>query len=236
MILLETFLLIFWVKRSSPLEKKNSRFVQILIKLCRKPTEILPNSQTHTRIFFKHGVWNTKISPKPISLNFLFRFTRTFCSSKNIHQQLNRMKPLETYQRVLRLLCACPPDEQTQLWQRMLLFASGSSVFLSILCTATSSLAFVLNFIFIDLEESLWALFQFCGLTNMLYVMIISFSFRYKIKGIFDTLSTIYDASELATEIVASINNSLQFASEKIDCHSIFRSKWRFIQISGPNK
>lgn len=59
-----------------------------------------------------------------------------------------------------------------------------------------SSLAYVLKFIFIDLEEGLWALFQFCGLTNMLYVMIISFISRYKIKSIFDSLSIIYDSSK----------------------------------------
>lgn len=107
-----------------------------------------------------------------------------------------KMKPLATYQHVLKMLCAFPPDESTERWKKVLFVISGLSIFVCILCTATSSLTFVLKHLINNPAEGLWALFQVCGLTNMLYVLIISFVIRFKIKEIFDKLSQIYNMSK----------------------------------------
>lgn len=122
------------------------------------------------------------------------------------------MKPLATYQHVLRLLCAFPPDESTKRWKRLLFVISGLSFFVCILCTALSSFTFLLKYISINPEEGLWALFQVCGFTNMLYVLIISFVIPFKIKGIFDDLSHIYEISEY----FAILNHWLSFKTSFI--------------------
>lgn len=105
------------------------------------------------------------------------------------------MKPLKTNQQVLTWLCICENETSTKLEK----FAHVSfSVFVSVFLSwgDLSSMMFFIKFAAIDLEESLYALFQVAGLSGMAYlIFVVPFS-RRAISATFDSLSKIYDASK----------------------------------------
>lgn len=104
------------------------------------------------------------------------------------------MLPLPTNQRVLTWLCVRPMDADENQWKK-LFYIAFTITFLTIDLTGLfSSIAFFLINISIDLEESLYALFQISAFLGLTYMCIVAFLLRYKITAFLGTLSQIYDA------------------------------------------
>lgn len=105
------------------------------------------------------------------------------------------MKPLVTNQQVLTWLCICKNETSSRMEK---LAHISFSVFVSVFLFwgDLSSLMFFIKFATVDLEESLYALFQVAGLSGMVYlIFVVPFS-RHAIAATFDSLSKIYDASK----------------------------------------
>lgn len=74
--------------------------------------------------------------------------------------------------------------------------ALGVAAFLLLFSGTVSSVVFFLTFISIDLELSLFALYEIFGILSMMYVFIAAFLSRHKINDIFEGLQQIYRASK----------------------------------------
>lgn len=135
------------------------------------------------------------------------------------------MLPLPTNQRVLTWLCIRPMNTDENRWKK-LFYIMFSITFVSIDLTALfSSIAFFFINISIDLEESLYALFQISAFSGLTYMCIVAFLLRNEITVFLGTLSQIYDARK---KLYISDN----FFSEKKSLLNVisieFRCKQRF--------
>lgn len=90
----------------------------------------------------------------------------------------------------------CPADENTRRSTQIFYAIFGLTIFSINLCNISAGTAFVLKFISTDLESALYGVFNAIAPASMMYVMIATLFLRYEIKGIFDKLSRIYDASK----------------------------------------
>lgn len=106
------------------------------------------------------------------------------------------MKPLVISHRILTWLCMCPADESTRRSTKIFYAIFGLTIFSINLCNISAGTAFVLKFISTDLESALYGVFNAIAPASMMYVMIATLFLRYEVKGIFDKLSRIYDASK----------------------------------------
>lgn len=107
------------------------------------------------------------------------------------------MTPLVTNKRVLVWLNLCSPDDETVEWKRIGFAFVGFIVLISTLSDMLASVAFMLKYISINLEESLYALFQIFGFGSITYAIIVTFFQRHKIREIFQGLSEIYNESKI---------------------------------------
>lgn len=100
--------------------------------------------------------------------------------SKNYKKRIE-MTPLPKIRKVLSWLSALPSDEKTTKWNKMLYKMFPLFVTVGISTCFTSSLIFFCRFVSIDLEVSLYALFQICGniLQYSIYILLIYFRVHF---------------------------------------------------------
>lgn len=100
-----------------------------------------------------------------------------------------KLKPLPTTQRVLSWICVETDDESINSSKILFSFL----IFTANLFGLISSVAFFLKFVSINLEQSLYTMFQISGTISTFYVSFIVFFSRRKISKLFQSLSKIYD-------------------------------------------
>lgn len=137
-------------------------------------------------------------------LNFcynLFRFTIEFIFEKNF--QFKDMfsvelenQSLATAQFVLKFLSICPADESAIPSKKRAYIVFTSIVAVSQLCGLGTSLSYLIKFILIDFEGSLFAFLAFIGHAILIYSLLMAFSVRQTVASIFSKLSTIYKESK----------------------------------------
>lgn len=113
---------------------------------------------------------------------------------------------LERTQRVLIWLCVCAPPEGTSQWKKLgyVLFSFG--VFFSIVYSTFYVVVFFLEYIRIDLEESLYAFFQINAVCGVVYMMIAGIFLRYKVKDMLDNLTSLYKASKMFVHTIQKLD------------------------------
>lgn len=106
------------------------------------------------------------------------------------------MKVLVTTQRVLSWISLCSAEEPTNKWWK-LVFKIFPVVLLAANVTGfAASAAFFIKFIAVDLEESLYAVYQLSGHLGMFNMIIVSIILHKEIAGIFESLQRIYNESK----------------------------------------
>lgn len=107
------------------------------------------------------------------------------------------MKILKTLKLVLTWFWVYNTEVETGKLMKILHAFGGLSVFAIITSHAITSLLFFVEYISIDLEESLYALFQFVAFLGLVYVIVVVFSLRNRITTILTNLTEIYAESKL---------------------------------------
>lgn len=105
------------------------------------------------------------------------------------------MRPLETNRRVLIWLCLCFELETLSKFKKSLSILLTSIVMASIIGALISSALYLWKFILIDLQGSVYALYQTAGFFSILYAFVVMFISRQKIHDIFCNLERIYGTS-----------------------------------------
>lgn len=107
------------------------------------------------------------------------------------------MTPLITNKRVLIWLWMCPADGKSDnsMLKSLAHIAFGFTVFFGVVAGLISSFAYFESFVWVDLENSLYALFQVAAFLGLVPLFPIAISSRQKISQLLDNLSNIYAAS-----------------------------------------
>lgn len=135
------------------------------------------------------------------------------------------MKPLYTNKQALIWLCAYSNDEPSEKRHAFAYIAFTMFVMGTYICFLSASIAYLIKFAMIDLNETLYVLIQILAALPMMKALIIMIFLRKKFAALFERLATIYDACN---------GNSLLFTplSESCTCLScVFRWKARFTPI-----
>lgn len=103
------------------------------------------------------------------------------------------MKPLAMNQRMLALLCVLPIDEAATIKEKLACFLFSSVAIFTIYTSLTSSAVFFVKFVSIDLEESLYSLFQVASIFATANAIGIAALMRHRIPPMFANLTKIYD-------------------------------------------
>lgn len=107
------------------------------------------------------------------------------------------MKPLAISQWFLSWISVCPVEENMSKWKKVIFKIFPFVIIAGNLTGLTSSTIFFVRYISVDLEGSLYALFQIAGQLNMTNAIIITFAFRHRLTTMFENLAKIYTASEI---------------------------------------
>lgn len=107
------------------------------------------------------------------------------------------MKPLATTQVMLMWACVCPPTEVSHKWQKTISIAFSVIVGLLELWIVTACAFLFLSYVSVDLEASLYPLFQMFGHTVAFYGFLYIISARTKIANLFKKLAVIYNKCKL---------------------------------------
>lgn len=108
--------------------------------------------------------------------------------------QTEVMKPLQTPQKIFVLFCVYPADEVG--WKKLACGIFTMALIVSNICGFLSSAVFFLNYVSVDLEISLYALFTVFGFLISIYADVFVFFSRHKIYNVFTKLSDIYETSK----------------------------------------
>lgn len=100
---------------------------------------------------------------------------------------------LKTTQTVLMWLCIAPANKTTSKWKKSAHLAFNVGVFFGNLAFLLSVTKFLITFISIDLEGSLYALFQIAAICSGIYGMTIAFLLRRKYAAMIETILQLYD-------------------------------------------
>lgn len=103
------------------------------------------------------------------------------------------MKPLSKIREMLMWLCLCPFDETISKRQQSTCIIFSLIFFGANVCAAAVSLAYLIKYLNIDLEECLYVLIQVYAHFASTYSMIVIFLRRQQINDVFQQLSRIYD-------------------------------------------
>ena len=106
------------------------------------------------------------------------------------------MDPMSTNRRVMTWLCAYSAPESTNKWTNVAHIAFTLAVCVVVIEDLVGSAMFVNEYVRIDLEIILYAVFQMTASFGLLYLIITSIVLRYRIRNIFERLKNIYKASE----------------------------------------
>lgn len=104
------------------------------------------------------------------------------------------MRPLQTPQKIFVLFCVYPADEVG--WKKIACGIFTTALIISNICGFLSSAVFFLNYVSVDLEISLYALFTVFGFLISIYADLFVFFSRHKIYNVFTKLSDIYETSK----------------------------------------
>lgn len=102
------------------------------------------------------------------------------------------MKPLLSIQRSMIWACFCRENENEDKWRKRayILFSCTSIVFSAFAFGV--SVAFLVKYLSIDLEESLYAVFQIFAAILMIYTFIVGFFSKNQINVIFKSLAELH--------------------------------------------
>lgn len=107
------------------------------------------------------------------------------------------MKPLFSTKKLFIWLCACSATEtDSQLNRLIYIIFTLIAIITNMTCMLSSAVYFV-NFVFIDLEDSLYALYQFSGILGATSAIIITIAKRQEITNTFKNLEDICKESKL---------------------------------------
>lgn len=104
-----------------------------------------------------------------------------------------KMKPLETNQRVLIWLGVLRAPDTTNIFMKIFHILTTFIAFSIVLTSLSASVTFFLRYVRIDLEESLYALFQIASFSGLSYIIMFAFVMRNRTNVIFDKLTQIYN-------------------------------------------
>lgn len=124
------------------------------------------------------------------------------------------MFPLVSYQRILTCFCIIP-DETSPKWQKLTHLLIAASMVFAIISALIPSVAFFVKFVSIDLEVSLYALFQLLGLLNVFYVMTAVYLSRRKFTAFFKSLSIIHETRKNVFRQIVFTYSPLKIISNK---------------------
>lgn len=103
------------------------------------------------------------------------------------------MKVLATTQQVLTLLCICPIDDSTKKWKKLFYIVFSITVLSILLTQIVASTVFMIKYLSVDLERTLYAVYQIFGWLPIFYSFIIALFLRREISALFIGLSGIYN-------------------------------------------
>lgn len=109
-----------------------------------------------------------------------------------------KMNPLQTNRRVLIWLCAYPAPDSTNKWINLAQIAFTFTVFAMVMGYFIASAKFIIEYVRIDVELALYAMFQMAASIGDLYLIITAIILRHRIRDIFEGLKNIYKASKLS--------------------------------------
>lgn len=128
---------------------------------------------------------------------FIFRSVIIFLVAKNEvlswNFQRKKMHPLPTNQRMLTWICVSPLESRDSKWMKPFCVIFALTTFLAVLSCVLSSVIFFSSNVSIDVEESLYALFQISAFSGVAYMAIVAFYSRKKINAFLETLTAIHD-------------------------------------------
>lgn len=104
------------------------------------------------------------------------------------------MKPLPTNQQMLTWFFLLH-NKNSSIWMKMGYIGFSLINFGLLLCHVIASVVFASKFVSIDLERSLYAIYQFFCWTPIIYMFLVALHSRHKITAFIDELSKIYNAS-----------------------------------------
>lgn len=102
------------------------------------------------------------------------------------------MEPIELIRRTFKYLCLHPFDEKSSVGKKIGCIIFGSAVFSSNVYALITSVDFFIEFLSIDVEECLFALFQIFGYIGVTYASVVIFLQQNAVREIFQQLSQIY--------------------------------------------
>lgn len=105
-------------------------------------------------------------------------------------------EPLETAQFILTSLCICPTDDTTTPSKTRFNIVFTSIVAATQFCGFATSLSYIIKFILIDFEGSLFAFLAFIGHVILIYSFMTALYLRHKIGDIFKQLTKIHENSK----------------------------------------
>ena len=106
------------------------------------------------------------------------------------------MQPLASMQQFMTWLSMCPANESTTLQQKRAYGAHTLAVLIVLVICLAASLAYCLEYYFIDFNGAAFALTVTIGFIGMIYTLIAGVLMRHQIVNIFTSLSTIYKSSK----------------------------------------
>lgn len=106
------------------------------------------------------------------------------------------MEPLVTNRRVMTWLCMCPAEKSASKKERIFYVAFAFTVTTTSLIFLLASVVYVMKYLLIDFEPSLYALFQAVAEVAMMNLVFVAFLMRHQIEAVFTQLSKIYRASK----------------------------------------
>lgn len=120
------------------------------------------------------------------------------------------MKPLLTNQKVLMWLCIYPVNENASKFVKLARVAFTFLVIITELFGLIASVVFFMKFFSVDLEKSLYTIFQIVALISNLYMFVVLCGYRYKIIDVFKHLTEIYNASKILLQYKNKNNENYQ--------------------------
>lgn len=103
---------------------------------------------------------------------------------------------LPTHRIVWTLLCVYPVDEKVSKWKKWAVSLFPLISFAAHISLIASSIAYILEFVWIDLESCLIAFGQFVAFSPIVFVLPIAFLCRHKIVIVFEKLAEIHNKCE----------------------------------------
>lgn len=106
------------------------------------------------------------------------------------------MDPLPTCRRVLTWICVLPAIQFTSKWEKGMHLSFSFVNCLCIVIVTTGSVGYFWKYVQIDLEESLYALYQVAAYIPLINGIIVTFLLRNQITSIFKNLSKIHESGK----------------------------------------